>query len=105
MPVNINLRISDRAWNSMARAAREHGISLPEHLRLVIEADARVYDVEDSDGRPAGPIATELRPRKWREVTIIHDVAPVRSVTASFFGDPPPGRSALDQKKVQHERA
>lgn len=99
MAVNVNIRISERAWRLMSRAAREHQVSLPEHLRLVIEADAAVYAVEDRDCRPAGPIATKLRPRKWRTVAIFPE-PPARSVTASFFGDPPPGRSALDQKRA-----
>lgn len=99
MSVDINIRISERAWRAMGRAAREHGVSLPEHLRIVIEADAAAYEVEDRECRPAGPIATKLRPRKWREVVIM-PAAPPRNVTASFFGDPPAGRRALDQKKA-----
>ncbi|HEV7284041.1 MAG TPA: hypothetical protein VGN75_04220 [Kaistia sp.] len=100
MSVDVRIRISARAWRLMSRAAREHDVSLPEHLRLVIEADAAVYAVEDSDRTAAGPIATQLRPRRWRQVVMMpHE--PTRSVTAAFFGDPPPGRSALDQKKVQ----
>jgi len=99
MSVNVNIRISERAWRLMSRAAREHDVSLQEHLRLVIEADAAVYAVEDADRSPAGPIATTLRPRRWRVARDI-DFPPRPNFTAAFFGDPPPGRSALDQRKV-----
>lgn len=100
MSVNVNVRISERAWRLMSRAAREHDVTLQEHLRLVIEADAAVYAAEDADRSPAGPIATQLRPRKWRIVRDIDLTPPSRSVTAAFFGDPPAGRSALDQRKL-----
>lgn len=50
---------------------------------------------------PSPPITPELEEQRSRNYAAQAE----RSLTASVFGDPPPGRSALDQRKKQQQQA
>ena len=104
MSALVTFRISDRAMRKVAAAAAEHHIGIKTHLALIVEAAVALYEAEDRDGVPRGRATAELRPqrwkpRKWTPSPIFHEM-PARNVTASRLGDPPPGRSALDQKRA-----
>jgi len=96
--------VDDEDLRALAATAAEEGVDIAEQARRVLKAAVAVWRVEDRDGLPAGPMGPAVRPKRFtpRRVrptpALPGDGLPPAPIS---LGDPEPGRSALDHKRLQ----
>lgn len=96
--------VDDEDLRALAATAAEEGVDIAEQARRVLKAAVAVWRAEDRDGVPAGPMGPSVRPKRWQPRRVRPapplpgDGAPPPPIS---LGDPEPGRSALDHKRLQ----
>lgn len=93
--VAIALRENGLSWAEIARKLNRHTDSLRDRVQAELRRRAAAGEMGGESARVHRPPNAALieREKRWRAMDGM-------SLTASIFGDPPPGYSAWDRRKV-----